>query len=58
MNTCGKQLASLPDRKPNHTGVALRYAATRNVIIAETVSGNVLSFIFAKFFSRDFFSVF
>jgi hypothetical protein len=37
MNTCGKQLASLPDRKPNHTGVALRYAATRNVIIAETV---------------------
>jgi hypothetical protein len=55
MNTCGMQRAPLPVRKPKQTGVALRHAATRNEIIAETVSGNVLSFIFAKFFSRDFF---
>jgi hypothetical protein len=58
MNTGDMQRAPLPVRLKKHTGGALRHAATRNVIIAETVSGNVLSFIFAKFFSRDFFSVF
>jgi CubicO group peptidase (beta-lactamase class C family) len=40
MNTCGKQRAPLPVRKPKQTGVALRHAATRNVIIAETVVNN------------------
>jgi hypothetical protein len=40
MNTCGKQRAPLPVRKPKQTGVALRLAATRNVIIAETVMYN------------------
>jgi hypothetical protein len=44
MNSCGKQRAPLPVRKPKHTGVALRHAATRNVIIAETV-GNKLTII-------------
>jgi hypothetical protein len=28
MNTCGKQRAPLPVRKPKQTGVALRHAAT------------------------------
>jgi hypothetical protein len=40
MNICGMQRAPLPVRKPKHTGVALRHAATRNVIIAETVVCN------------------
>jgi hypothetical protein len=41
MNTCGRQRAPLPVRKPKQTGLALRHAATRNVIIAETVVHNV-----------------
>jgi hypothetical protein len=40
MNTCCKQRAPLPVRKPKQTGMALRHAATRNVIIAETVAHN------------------
>jgi hypothetical protein len=40
MNTCGMQRAPLLVRKPKQTGVALRHAATRNVIIAETVGNN------------------
>jgi hypothetical protein len=35
MNVCVTQLASLPDRKPKHTGAALRRAASRNDIIAK-----------------------
>jgi hypothetical protein len=38
MNTCGMQRAPLPVRKPKQTGVALRHAANRNEIIAQTVS--------------------
>jgi len=37
MNVPRMQLASLPVRITNHNGVALRQAATRNEIIAETV---------------------
>jgi hypothetical protein len=40
MNTCDKQRAPLPVRLKKHTGVALRHAATRNAIIAETVMYN------------------
>jgi hypothetical protein len=41
MNTRDMQLASLRVRKPKHTGVALRQAATRNEIIAQTVIINL-----------------
>jgi hypothetical protein len=37
MNTGDMQRAPLPVRLKKHTGGALRHAATRNVIIAETV---------------------